>query len=254
MPLAFLRSLRFKFLSSEKIKLYTLYAIGEILLVTLGVLLALYVSNRSEVKKANKLEASYLSSLKDEFKLNREEVNKQIEICDRVLGSMNRVITMLGSESETLNDTLLSKELTNVLQFAPQYTPSPGILQELISSGNLTKLKSEKLRILLSAWLINLEKTENEQKAAFGNRESTIAFVLKEVPFIKILVDIGLTERFEFLPTKEYPNDSFDVLKGNIEFESRLAIYSMTIHQLRHIHFKNLNETIDLILKEIDNS
>ena len=64
----FFRKIRQKLLIENKVSKYLLYAIGEILLVMIGILLALQVNNWNDKRKTHSQENSYLLRLKSEIK------------------------------------------------------------------------------------------------------------------------------------------------------------------------------------------
>ncbi|MEM5564047.1 DUF6090 family protein [Psychroserpens sp. AS72] len=71
----FFRHIRRSYISEGKTKKYLLYAIGEIILVVIGILIALQINNWNENKKGKQLEDSFFSNIlldleKDEQKLN----------------------------------------------------------------------------------------------------------------------------------------------------------------------------------------
>ena len=55
----FFRRIRQRLLSENKFSKYLLYAIGEIVLVVIGILIALQINNWNEDKKNNRLEEAY---------------------------------------------------------------------------------------------------------------------------------------------------------------------------------------------------
>jgi len=57
--LKFFRTIRKKLIEEDNVRKYLLYAIGEILLVVIGILIALQVNNWNEERKLNLLEVSY---------------------------------------------------------------------------------------------------------------------------------------------------------------------------------------------------
>lgn len=60
----FFRKIRQNFIEAGNIKKYLIYAVGEILLVMIGILLALQVNNRNEARKAKVFEKKMLNELK----------------------------------------------------------------------------------------------------------------------------------------------------------------------------------------------
>ncbi|MEO1437908.1 MAG: DUF6090 family protein, partial [Bacteroidota bacterium] len=69
-------------LANGQLKRYLLYAIGEILLVMIGILLALQVNNWNQERVNNKKELKALQDLSKEFKLNQERI--QAKQADRI--------------------------------------------------------------------------------------------------------------------------------------------------------------------------
>ncbi|MFT6995994.1 MAG: hypothetical protein ACJA1P_002741, partial [Maribacter sp.] len=51
-----------------------LYAIGEIILVVIGILIALSINNWNENRKIRNTEQQYLHTLKEEFSFNKDEL------------------------------------------------------------------------------------------------------------------------------------------------------------------------------------
>ncbi|MFT7066002.1 MAG: hypothetical protein ACJAUO_001580, partial [Sediminicola sp.] len=59
----FFRKIRQKMLTENKFSKYLLYAIGEIILVVIGILIALSINNWNENRKESNLELEILSGL-----------------------------------------------------------------------------------------------------------------------------------------------------------------------------------------------
>lgn len=74
------RGLRLKLIGQGKLKKYTIYAIGEILLVMVGILLALQVNNWNEKKKEGRQEIDLLMRLNADLEQNLTEINELYEI------------------------------------------------------------------------------------------------------------------------------------------------------------------------------
>ncbi len=72
----FFRRIRQKLLAEKIFNKYLVYAIGEIILIVIGILIALQISNWNEIKKIRSSEQHYLLSLKTEFNFNKVELEK----------------------------------------------------------------------------------------------------------------------------------------------------------------------------------
>ena len=68
----FFRKIRHKLLNEGRLRKYLIYAIGEILLVMIGILLALQVNNWNEKNKKKEIQLTQLSDLKIEIKSMQE--------------------------------------------------------------------------------------------------------------------------------------------------------------------------------------
>ena len=68
----FFRRIRQNMIKESKVSKYLLYAIGEIVLVVIGILIALSINNWNEQKKTNKKELSMLTEVKNALNANKE--------------------------------------------------------------------------------------------------------------------------------------------------------------------------------------
>ena len=75
----FFRRIRHKLLGEGKVKNYLLYAIGEIVLVVVGILIALQLNNFNEAKKEKLKEYKILTSLLEDFTTNQKEISQSID-------------------------------------------------------------------------------------------------------------------------------------------------------------------------------
>lgn len=66
----FFRTIRQKMLNENKFSKYLIYAIGEIILVVIGILIALAINTKNEKRETRLVELKYLSGIKSDFSLN----------------------------------------------------------------------------------------------------------------------------------------------------------------------------------------
>ena len=72
----FLRKIRRRLIAENRIGKYIPYAIGEIILVVIGILIALQINNMNEASKTDKLEYEALQNLKTDFESNKTAYRK----------------------------------------------------------------------------------------------------------------------------------------------------------------------------------
>ena len=72
--LRFFRQIRQRLLSENKFSKYLLYAIGEIVLVVAGILIALQINNWNEYRKSGQAELALLRELKADLEYNKGEL------------------------------------------------------------------------------------------------------------------------------------------------------------------------------------
>ena len=73
----FFRIIRQQLLTQNRFSKYMIYAIGEIILVVIGILLALKVNNWNEKQNNLKYEQSILQELKKEFENNLAQLEEK---------------------------------------------------------------------------------------------------------------------------------------------------------------------------------
>ena len=103
----FFRKIRQKLLSENKFSKYLIYAIGEIVLVVIGILIAIQVSNLNEQKKLEKKELTYLRDLgetlrydlKHELRYCENDIKKNIEANEKFIKYLNVEIDSLNEDS-----------------------------------------------------------------------------------------------------------------------------------------------------------
>ena len=78
--LKFFRNIRKQFIEEKKISNYLLYAVGEIVLVVIGILIALAIDNANELSIKKEKEQIYLMGLKDEFQTSKLKLQELMRV------------------------------------------------------------------------------------------------------------------------------------------------------------------------------
>ena len=109
----FFRKIRQRLLSENKISKYLIYAIGEIILVVIGILIALSINNWNEHRKSRLQEVNILTKLNTDLKANLIEIKGLKDMTEKRIKASQTILNYF-EECKAIDDNLkLSFELIN---------------------------------------------------------------------------------------------------------------------------------------------
>lgn len=141
---------------------YIIYAIGEIVLVVIGILIALSINNWNEGQKDKLKEQAILEQLQKEYKTNLIQLEAKMKLRTNIIQSGLTILQYMDTPENAPRDSLIL-QLSKII-FDPTFDP---IQNDLISSGNIRLVRSDKLRHLLSNWssdVIAVQETEQSNQ------------------------------------------------------------------------------------------
>lgn len=140
----FFRAIRRDLLEHGKLRRYVGYALGEILLVVAGILIALQINNANEARLEREREARYLQNLKVDLQFTIRELDRFIETRERRIESGQRIIDHFNGQPV---DDLRAFAYDNVfVQVWQRYYQSINTYEELVNSGNLGLISSQEIK------------------------------------------------------------------------------------------------------------
>lgn len=142
----FFRKMRSSLFQENKIRKYFIYALGEILLIVLGILIALQINNMNEKKKNNLLSNEMVSEIKRGIGSDLNELNKFISNHNSVFKSQLIISDWLKSEEKFLDSLVLHLSKTYV---ATDYSINYSGYETLKKFG-LKRIENDSLRTLIS--------------------------------------------------------------------------------------------------------
>ncbi len=140
----FFRHIRQRLLTENKFSKYLLYALGEIILVVIGILIALQINNWNESQKINEKEISIAKELYVELNENLISIKDQLKLWENRDAKISEVITLTESD----NVTLTNREFDSILIYVIAYNNfklKQSKFQRIISLENFEFKKSPKL-------------------------------------------------------------------------------------------------------------
>lgn len=121
-----------------------LYAIGEIILVVLGILIALQINNQNEDRKREKLEIEFLQGLVTDLKQDSTYFAKKIKDYESLIENHKRYLVEAYKTQETYEDYL---DVVNLIRWdSENFLAQNATYSELIYSSNLNIFKNKELK------------------------------------------------------------------------------------------------------------
>ena len=155
----FFRHIRRALINQNQMGQYFKYAIGEILLVMIGILLALQVNNWNEERKEAKLETVLLMQLQSEFNSNLSQIEQRIDIRNNMMKAAVSLMNHIDNPEIRQLDSI-----NKYIAWTTAYTTFDPIVNDIVASGNSRLLKNNRLKQLLSLWTSEIvQVTEGEQ-------------------------------------------------------------------------------------------
>jgi hypothetical protein len=124
----FFNGIRQQLLSGKRFSKYSLYAVGEILLVVIGILIALSIDNWNESRKLENIERKYLRELRSNLQVDLEDVSHSISYITNKIRSNRAALDNLDGEVAFYDS--LKYHFSNIqgsLHFNPQTSGIEGI-------------------------------------------------------------------------------------------------------------------------------
>ena len=222
---------------------YFKYAIGEIILVVLGILIALQINNWNEERKSNNELQNVLQNLTQEFESNRNELKTVLASVNNTKTGGLEVLSIIDKTDKAISDEELNKMIEKTL-FFPTWKPSNFTLNELKNSGKLTLIKNDSLKKLLFKWEKHIETIEEWNRRVEKSSQDIVDYIKANGSIRNINY-----KRISTNASNLVVNNSHLLIDPNFENQiDEKVLYS----QFMENNFEEANVIISNILKEVD--
>ena len=246
----FFRHIRQKLLSENKFSKYLLYAIGEIILVIIGILIALGINSQNEQRKNNTSEAKYYCKLLADFEADiilREELNLKAD--ERVKLSKELMLELASGEKD--KSFLVNKFLKAYR--TDTYLPRNITYKDLVSSGNIKLLRDEGIRNSLIEFnsqlddklIILRENREELINEIFKLINTSIDFGIYEFDYVNDLIG---SEVIATLPKNDWHKDPTSGYYKNLQ---KVLIFNVAVADRQKQHFEIINNLMEKPYKQL---
>ena len=143
----FFRKIRQNLLSEGKTGTYLKYAIGEIILVVIGILIALSINNWNEDRKTSNTEIEYLIRLRSDLANDTAYYHRRIKYADRVIADHKKAFLIAHTEIESSRDFYQS---FNNLEWSSESLSIRDItFSEMRNAGQINIIRNDQIKTKL---------------------------------------------------------------------------------------------------------
>ena len=256
------RKIRQNLIMENKTGKYFKYAIGEIVLVVIGILIALQINNWNESRKDRLEEQELLTQLQSEFQSNLNQLDQKIAMRNSMIDASLKLLDYVDNPETRHTDSILKHIGYTVL--APTFDP---IVNDIISSGRIQLLQNTSLKEKLSRWTSELVQVTEEEQVWLNYRSNNYTPLLLEHNLYRTLInrywkanileafhlDKGTKTEFNLGASKK--DIDFSGFLNDSQFENHLAqcasFAKLTNSQAESLR-KRIVEILDYIEQDIN--
>jgi hypothetical protein len=237
---------------TSKTSRYFKYAIGEIVLVVIGILIALQINNWNEQRKILQSEQEILTNLKSELIINRDRLDKILQIHLKEYSDGLKLLHLFNTDISKIPVSKLDSLLSNI-EGLYTFEANDGYIKSLIASGKIDHIQNETIKGFLTAF------------------EGQVIDAIQEVKVLERLLNdrlwpaidgrinsssrIRLWEGFSDFPKGSYPSDYdwFFSSREMADVVSNITSWTKTVIVDEQELKDNINQQILLITNQLEN-
>lgn len=230
------KNIRRKLLTKNRFNKYLLYAIGEIVLVVIGILIALQINNWNEHRTKVKKEVIFLANINKEFRKNKKQLDSVVKGHKLVFDNCTKIIKYFPIKKKPTKQVLDSLAPLLFYSFGgTTFNPSQSSINALASSSSFDIISDEKLRDLLISWndlVIDYQEEEIDART-----------------YIRTQYDPYFSKHFSWKFDFSDPRNDFSALQS-LQFEYMIKNNRELLNQILYENgeLQKLQKTISVII------
>ena len=253
----FFRKIRQDLLSKGKTGKYLKYAIGEIILVVIGILIALQINNWNSERINRNEEIKYLKGISSNLSNDIRELERHFKTDTLKFDAYTYLIRAFNADTVNSNDSLTISSYYAI--FNPNWFEGQNVVfDDLKSSGRINFISSESMKDNVQTYYRFFEETIKREEVANNVFVNLKLKNMKYFPVASFLEstfeeqwngkigppNLGFTQELEFKLYKSNIIDNFSLMKAmqNLNHKARLELYHKGMELKQEIEDKIKSE------------
>lgn len=158
--LRFFRNIRRKLIQHENMRKYIWYALGEIFLVVVGILIALQINNWNEGRKEYQKEIKYLERLLNEAERDSASLQNSIGLVEYKVEQAERLLSVINNHTEVSDSANFVRDIF-LIGRGGSYQPYFPSYNEMISTGELGIIQNDAITDQISRYINRVQSWES---------------------------------------------------------------------------------------------
>lgn len=233
-------------IESGSSKKYLLYAIGEIALVVIGILIALQINNWNEWKKDREEEHQLIQNLHTEFVNSGIQLSGLIDKHKLKFEACKDLLQLCNASSERLEAINVDSLMAIALNYE-NFILSDGTIQDILNSDKIRLIRSDKLRAMIHDW-IKVVKSKDDAYSTLDEFATIQIF-----PYLAKYISIKNIDKYDQLKWEKgsrFEIDNRSVFQ-ELEFENHINNQAWGINNFLEALY-NLEAVLNLIIEETE--
>ena len=216
---------------------YFKYAIGEILLVVIGILIALQINKWNEAKIDRKTETQALINLKAEFDNNHERLEFIMTIKQKQEDRGRSFLEIISNGNIPISEKIKAKRPGT---WNGNWGATNSVLNSLLSTGDITKIQNDSLKYLLTNWSVYVNRYEAQERKHTESSEKRSNYLVDK--HYGSIVNQG--DHSIKWPGNYYPNDIDEKNEKLVaSYINELEYYNLTRRVIASTYILLINAT-----------
>ena len=247
----FFRKLRKGYFTGSRAGSYLKYAIGEIILVVIGILIALQINEWSAKRAEERLLQDYYVKIQDEVNVSLDYLKLYAKEYEVLIRDNKRSLALLNANNADSLPKL--RNTLNAICTAYTATPDLPIIEEFLDQKLLRKIDNDSIKASFQHILFQRKMTARIEHFVDDDYNSNITpFIIKEFNYAEIsngAGDLGVKR----VPLIEGgPQTDFNTLKDNVALWNiiNLKLETTVLQQIYNNKFIEALEKLNHFLEE----